>query len=675
MRPAERVQAAPEAAARDDSTAHTDVEQPAPIVATPKKGHVRKLLGQRSTVAAMVVIGIFLLVATFAPWISPYGELETDFSSRLEGPSSDHWLGTDHLGRDSFSRTLFGARVALEAVIKALAIAVGFGATLGIILGYVGGRLDRYAMRLVDVIYSIPGIVVALAVIAILGPSLTNAMLAVGIIFSTHYVRLARGATLTVREELYIDAARVSGTPFLSMLRQHVLPNIASPIIIQTAIIAGQIILIEAVLSFLGLGRDIERASWGGMLAAALDNQYVQPFLAVPPGLAIVITVLAFNLFGDGLRDAMGRDVGRHHLSRRSHITIATRDVDDERPSTESTSITSDRADRRPERGDELIFSVDALEVAFANPFGGTSSVVKDVSLDLYRGQTLALVGESGSGKSMTALAAIDLLPAGAILVGGTVRWERSFGEDQPVRGRDLAMVFQEPMTALNPAFTIGQQIGAPARRHLGLSRSLARERAIDLLSRVGVPDPGRRVDDYPHQLSGGMAQRAMIAMALVCEPSVLIADEPTTALDVTVQGQIVDLLLDLQEEIGMAMLFVTHDLGLVADVANRVAVMYAGEIVEEADVHELLARPQHPYTEALLEAMPARSDGSTALATIPGRVPAPWDLADGCALADRCRYVQDRCRNGSVDLITVDAGTRRSRCVRVTELFGESGS
>jgi oligopeptide/dipeptide ABC transporter ATP-binding protein len=235
-------------------------------------------------------------------------------------------------------------------------------------------------------------------------------------------------------------------------------------------------------------------------------------------------------------------------------------------------------------------------------------------------------------------------------------------------------MVFQEPMTALNPAFTIGQQIAAPARLHLGMSRSAARARAIELLARVGVPDPARRVDDYPHQFSGGMAQRAMIAMALVCEPRVLIADEPTTALDVTVQGQIVDLLLDLQEEMGMAMLFVTHDLGLVADVANRVAVMYAGEIVEEADVHGLFGRPQHPYTGALLEAMPARSDGSTALSTIPGRVPAPWERSAGCAFADRCRYVQSRCDSEPVDLLTI-ADTRRSRCIRALDLFGEAAS
>ncbi|WP_117000315.1 dipeptide/oligopeptide/nickel ABC transporter permease/ATP-binding protein [Desertimonas flava] len=639
-----------------------------------RQGTVGKLMRQRVTVVASAIIVVFLLAAVLAPWIAPHGELETDFSATLQGPSSDHWLGTDQLGRDTLSRTLFGARVALESVVKALLLAIASGVTIGVLLGYVGGRLDRYAMRLVDVLYSIPGLVIALAVIAILGPSLTNAMIAVGIIFATYYVRLARGATLAVREELYIDAARVSGTPFVALLRRHVLPNIASPLVIQTAIIAGQIILIEAALSFLGLGRDIERASWGGMLATALENQYVQPFLAVPPGVAIVVTVLAFNLFGDGLRDALGRDVGRHHLTRRSHVPVTYLDATPTAAAPTVLSSMSDVSmsgrDERAPAGDArfpVVFGIRDLEVAFANPHGGISSVVREVSLDLERGRTLALVGESGSGKTMTALAAIDLLPAGATLVSGTVTWSES--TEKPVRGRDLAMVFQEPMTALNPAFTIGQQIAAPARRHLGLSRRAARERAVDLLARVGVPDPGRRVDDYPHQFSGGMAQRAMIAMALVCEPSVLIADEPTTALDVTVQGQIVDLLLDLQDEMGMAMLFVTHDLGLVADVAHRVAVMYAGQIVEEADASALFARPAHPYTEALLDAMPARSLAGRALPTIPGRVPAPWGRPSGCVFAERCRYTVDACRLETVELVPVGDG-RRSRCVRVASIF-----
>lgn len=648
------------------TTASTPAAEEVPVR---RNSVTRKLLRQPVTVGAVVIIVLFLATAILAPWIIPYGELDTDFSATLQGPSSDHWLGTDQLGRDTFSRTLVGARVALEAVVKALVLAIGTGVTIGVLLGYIGGRLDRYVMRLVDVLYAIPGLVIALAVIAILGPGLTNAMIAVGIIFATYYVRLARGATLTVREELYIDAAKVSGTPLGTVLTRHVLPNIASPLIIQTAVISGQIILIEAALSFLGLGRDIERASWGGMLATALENQYVQPFLAVPPGVAIVVTVLAFNLFGDGLRDAMGRDVGRHHLTRRSHVPVLKTD----READVTTRPSAPRTDGRNLEKDHdaaVVFRIEELEVAFRNPLGDWSTVVRDVSLDLHRGRTLALVGESGSGKTMTALAAMDLLPAGAKVVGGTVTWHDSASK-QPVRGRDVAMVFQEPMTALNPAFTIGHQIAAPARRHLGMTRKAARERAIELLVRVGVPDAARRIDDFPHQFSGGMAQRAMIAMALVCRPRVLIADEPTTALDVTVQGQIVDLLLDLQDEMGMAMLFVTHDLGLVADVAHRVAVMYAGEIVEEADVYDLFARPKHPYTEALLEALPARSDGSGDLPTIPGRVPAPWERPRGCSLADRCRFVTDSCRLEPVELVAAGAG-RRSRCIRTDELFGE---
>jgi peptide/nickel transport system permease protein len=624
----------------------------------------RKLLRQPLVVFSLVVLVLLIVTAVFADALAPYGETQSDFSARLTGPSADHWLGTDNLGRDTLSRLIYGSRVTLEAIVRALAVGVALGVPVGLVVGYVGGRVDQIVMRLIDVAFSIPSLVLALVVVGMLGPGLSNSMLAVGIVFATRYARLTRGVTLTEKEALYVDAARVSDTPAWSILFRHLLPNLASPLVIQTAINGGQVILIEASLSFLGLGRELERASWGGMLSTALDNQYEQPFLAVPPGVAISLTVLAFNLFGDGLRDALGRDIGRHHLSRRVSLRELTRRA--ARPSTVAGgAVRSEEQRHDHEVRSTPVFEVTDLEVAFPAPDGTLASVVRNVSLRLYAGQTLALVGESGSGKTITALAAIDLLPPGASVLSG--RLGGTVGAHFR-RGGDVAMVFQDPMTALNPVLTIGSQIAEAARLHRGLSKREAREAAIDALQRVGVPAAAQRIDSYPHEFSGGMAQRVMIAAALVAEPKVLIADEPTTALDVTVQGQIVDLLDDLQAQYGMAILFVTHDLGLVADVADQVAVMYAGEIVETGSVADVFYRPQMPYTEALLAAIPARHSGADRLRTIPGRVPAAWECPVGCAFQDRCAYVTESCRAAPVPLVEVDEG-RAVRCLRSPEL------
>jgi peptide/nickel transport system ATP-binding protein len=282
----------------------------------------------------------------------------------------------------------------------------------------------------------------------------------------------------------------------------------------------------------------------------------------------------------------------------------------------------------------------------------GVVRAVQDVSFSVNAGETLAIVGESGCGKTITALSLIRLIPepAGRI-VAGTVRLAGVdlLSLDQAamrrVRGRDIAMIFQEPMTALNPLLTIGRQIAEMVVRHEDLSRSAGRAKAIDMLRHVRMPEPERRARDYPHQLSGGMRQRAMIAMALACRPKVLIADEPTTALDVTIQAQILDLIGELQREFGTAVILITHDLGVVAETAQRVVVMYAGRKVEEAPVAELFARPLHPYMRGLLGSIPRVGAIGNALQEIPGMVPPLSDLPDGCAFAPRCGLADDRCR------------------------------
>ncbi len=315
------------------------------------------------------------------------------------------------------------------------------------------------------------------------------------------------------------------------------------------------------------------------------------------------------------------------------------------------------------------LLSVEDLKVEFSTD-AGIVTAVDGVTLSLRRGETLALVGESGCGKSMTALSIMGLVPEPQGRVSGSIRFDGveltglAPAERRAYRGARIAMIFQEPMTSLNPAFTIGDQIGEGLVRHRGLSPRAARAEAIEMLRRVRVPAPERRADDYPHRLSGGMRQRAMIAMALACSPALLIADEPTTALDVTIQAQILDLLRELRAATGAAILLITHDLGVVAETADRVAVMYSGRIVEEAPVAALFASPQHPYTIGLLGAVPRLAGTRARLATIEGNVPDPLALPSGCRFAPRCPFAEAECRVVDPTMVALAAG-HRAACRR----------
>jgi peptide/nickel transport system ATP-binding protein len=320
------------------------------------------------------------------------------------------------------------------------------------------------------------------------------------------------------------------------------------------------------------------------------------------------------------------------------------------------------------------VLEVTDLRVDFVTDRGWTN-VIDGVSLHVSPGETLGVVGESGSGKSVTSLAVMGLLPTpGSRVSGGSIKLQ---GEElttasrrriEDLRGDEMAMVFQEPMSSLNPALKIGDQIAEVVRRHRGASKKEGMARAIEVLELVGIPNAARRVRSYPHEFSGGMRQRVMLAMAISCEPRLLIADEPTTALDVTIQAQVLDLLNTMRRELGMAVMFITHDLGVVADICDRVVVMYAGQIVERADIDDLYRTPQHPYTEGLLTAMPQVGDRAERLASIPGTPPVPWAQPSGCRFHPRCPYCVEKCTTGTIPLFEVGAG-RESRCVRVDEL------
>ncbi|MDX2377523.1 dipeptide/oligopeptide/nickel ABC transporter permease/ATP-binding protein [Microbacterium sp. LRZ72] len=622
---------------------------------------IKRLLRQPLTLVAMAWILVVIIAAIFAPVLAPYDPTDNDFVSILQGPSAEHWLGTDENGRDVLSRMLYGAQIALLVGTGSVLVAMAIGVPLGLLLGFRGAWWDRLGTRVIDIFDALPGIVIAFAVIAILDRGLGSIMLAIGIMFSMSFARMARAITLAERSKLYIDAARVSGLRESAIVFKQVLPNLAGPLIVQAAILTGAAIIIESALSFLGIGLSSSIPSWGGLLGVAAGVQAVQPFLAFPPGIAIILTVLAFNLVGDGLNEAI---TGRRRTRR------VTRKVRKEREAAEAQAREETPAWAGP-TDPENVLETRSVSVELEEP-SGDIPLIRDVTLTVRRGEVVGVLGESGSGKSMFTRAVLGLLPAGTHLGAGEVILDgeniahRDEKQLRGIRGRKVAAVFQDPMAALSPVHTIGTQVVETLRAHFPMSKAEARERAAALLDRVGVRDAESRLDDYPHQFSGGMAQRVGIAIALAAEPQLLIADEATSALDVTTQAQVIDLLLELKDEMNMAILLITHDLGVVAESCDRVAVMYAGEIVEVAEVQNLFHHPQHPYTAALLAANPTKEGEDRKLAVIPGQVPLAGQWPNGCHFATRCAFARPECTGAPVEFIN------GVRCVRADSLVLE---
>jgi peptide/nickel transport system permease protein len=603
-------------------------------------------------ITSLVILVIISLSGMFYSVLAPYPPEELLTGPPFARPSWQHLVGTDDLGRDVFSRLLQGAGVSMRFSLIVVSIALLVAVPLGLFSGYLGGRFDAVLMRVMDGIMSFPGLVLVIAIVAVLGPNMRNAMIAITIGIIPGFTRLVRGQSLTVREETFIEASHAIGTSRRRVIWRHVLPNILGPLTVQASIVFGAVLLVEAALSFLGLGAQPPTASWGVMLNRAYTFILGHPWGVIPAGAAIAITVFCFNAVGDGLRAALGgaktRGPGRLGLT-----TV-------KRP---APPVLQEPA------GDLLV--VDGLCLDFAVP-GGSVRVVDGVSFSVAPGETLGIVGESGSGKTVTSLSIMRLLQSPpATITGGTVRFDGRdllslpFAEMARVRGNDLAMVFQDPMSSLNPAESILDQVAQAVLWHEDISKKGAAARALEMLSHVGIPE--RRASSYPHEFSGGMRQRAMIAMALVCRPKLLIADEPTTALDVTIQAQVLDLMHRLRDELDMAILFVTHDLGVVADICDRVAVMYAGQVVEMATTKELFRAPKHPYTQGLLQAMPQRAEPRTPLYVIPGQVPSFGDLGTGCRFHGRCAYATDACIESAVPLLGTNG--HHVRCIRSDEL------
>jgi len=570
----------------------------APVVVV-RSGVVKRLLKNPLAVAALVLLLGTVLASVLAPVLATHDPNYADLQTVLANPSAEHLLGTDSLGRDVFSRLLFASQITLAAAALAAVVAIAIGVPAGLTAGYFGGFFDGSANWVTNMLMSLPGIIVLLAVRAATGPSVWISMLVFGVLLAPSFYRLTRTAVKSVRNELYVDAARVSGLSDTRIMSRHIFSVVRAPIIIQTANVAGVAIAIQSGLEFLGLGDPLV-PTWGVMLSDAFRNVYLNPLLLLWPALAIAITTVCLAILGNALRDSLedGQKVLKVRRTRPPRTTAPV-----------ASAVSTDTATNAV--ADHLLV-VDGLRVGYPQAGGSTKTVVDGVSLHVDRGEVLGIVGESGSGKSQTAFSILGLLPEEAEILGGSITigstrtvtpGSRSVSQTRiaSLRGKGIAYIPQEPMSNLDPAFTVGYQLVRPMVKVLGISKTEATKRALDLLATVGIANPRRTFDAYPHEISGGMAQRVLIAGAVSCEPDLLIADEPTTALDVTVQAEVLDLLRDLQKRLGMGMIIVTHNFGVVSDICDRVVVMKDGSLVEGGDVRTILRAPGHEYTKQLL--------------------------------------------------------------------------
>ena len=610
---------------------------------------------------AMVILALIVLVSILAPFISPYGPGE--ISTKWQGPSAEHFFGTDHVGRDIFARVLYGGRYSLVIGLCSTLVALFFGAIIGSIAAVVRKSISETIMRILDIIMAVPGIAMAAVTVLVFGRTLTKsgntAGLVVIIICSIAFVyipqlsRIVRANVMAAYGEDYVRAVIVSGARAPWILTKHVLRNTAAPVLVFATVLVADAIILEASLTFIGSGLQATTvATWGNVLSEASTNRSVLQgmwWTATFPGLFIMTTVLCLNLLSEGITDAMVAAPSSAAVAQVDKETDREADkllLDPRRAYAEQAESLQARLDdleaveeKRTDRFEAHLEKTPLLEVkdlCIKFERHGDVNVVDHVSFKVRPGETMGLVGESGCGKSITALTIMGLIDpkaeiTGEILYQGENLLEKSAEERRALLGHEMAMIYQDALSSLNPAMLIKAQMKQLTSR--GGTRS-----AWELLELVGL-DPKRTLESYPHELSGGQRQRVLIAMALTRDPKLIIADEPTTALDVTVQKQVIDLLNELREKLGFAMIFVSHDLALVAEVAHHITVMYAGQVIEQAPTKELLTHPTHEYTRGLLGAVLSIESGSGRLHQVPGTVPSPRDFPVGDRFAPRSSH------------------------------------
>ena len=764
---------------------------------------------------ALFLTGMLLAAALLAPLALSKEEVyQRNVRRRLEGPSADHILGTDNLGRDILKRTLYATPLTLQLAVSAAGMAIVIGFTAGAVTAYLPGRLRNMGVRLIEIMLAFPGILIAIMLVAVVGTGAEGAVLAIGIAFSPSLARVAYTLASGVAGLDYIASARVLGLSSRRIVFRYIIPNIAETLIVVSFNATAAALVAVSSLSFLGLGIQGTQFDWGRLITEGVLRLYQVPLLALAPATAIGITGLTLGYLGEALArglnpllwtqtaavqsrtwlqryfssehmlltgsslllivfyflpwfspDALdpnrtlltgaailagsdnltaiasgspvamlvlrasawvalllgvfsffaspyrrfcaylgllcGLGAGSYFLSflltdsANLGTTLASAQLGfflgllatillmlqvflDKSTETRS-SHNALQPPSQPSAGDAAIsqpqplLQVCGLTVRF-DLESGTIVPVKDVHVDLAEGEIVGVVGESGSGKSLTALALAQLVPHPGVVSADYVRLRgeditrMSAGQLRYFLGSEMALIFQDPMSSLNPALKIGTQLTEATQVHRGVRGKDLHKLALERMADVHISAAETRLNQYPHEFSGGMRQRAMIAMGLMNSPSLIIADEPTTALDVTIQAQIIDVLREINQEQGTSIMLISHDIGVIVEICSRVLVMYAGRIVEDVQISELLTADKHPYTEALIAAVPAfDSNRDQPLASIPGRPPDLDNLPAGCAFAPRCKYVFERCHHEAPALLHVD-DKHRIACFLRTE-------
>ncbi|GAA1229331.1 peptide/nickel transport system permease protein [Microbacterium phyllosphaerae] len=618
----------------------------------------------------IVVLAIIAIAAIAAPLVAPFDPLAS--GSPVQPPSAEHWFGTDRQGRDIFSRLVYGARYSLVIGLGATLVALAAACVFGTIAATAPRWISETLMRVMDVVMSFPGIALAAVFVAVFGKSLPVLVLTIAFLYVPQLTRIIRANILDQYGEDYVSAVRVMGAGTPRIIAKHVARNAMAPVLVFATVLVADAIVFEASLSFLQAGVPDPEPSWGNVIAAGrnllMSGAWWATFF---PGILIMITVLCLNILSEGMTDAMVSPRARKISADAANTEESTHELEEAAAGPDDTNVIvtvdtavnlsvpsgvpdvlvpvapavpladrlADLRQRELARTDRLVYSgddtplLDVQDLCISFPRHGDVDVVDHVSFTVRPGETMALVGESGCGKSITSLAIMGLLDPkadirGRILFDGQDLLQMDPKRRNALRGHDIAMIYQDALSSLNPAMLIRSQMKQLTSR--GGTRT-----AEDLLELVGL-DPARTLASYPHELSGGQRQRVLIAMALTRDPRLVIADEPTTALDVTVQAQVVELLMRLQRELGFALVFVSHDLALVAELTHRITVMYAGQVVEQGTTREILTQPVHEYTQGLLGAVLSIEAGSDRLHQVAGVVPSPRDFPAGDRFAPR---------------------------------------
>ena len=563
-----------------------------------------------STMAPALLLFIIVICAIFAPFIAPTDPYNISVVSIIDGrlsPGEEMFdgtvaiLGTDGAGRDILSAVIYGLRTSLIVAIASACIALFFGLTVGLVSAFYGGRIDAVLMRIVDIQLSFPAILIALILLALLGKGIDKVIIALAIVQWAIYARTIRATAIVEIKKEYVEAAKILGLNNTLIIFKHVLPNSVSPLIVLGTLQTAHSISIEATLSFLGVGVPITQPSLGSLISNGFDYILSGAYwITFFPGLVLLATVAVINIFGDQLRAILNP---RLFLGEANLVRPIVPNV------TDSKKVLMSNSENLPDR----LLTIKNLDVSF--PTNNRNILaVRNVSLNIDRGEVLGIVGESGAGKSTIGNAIINIIDPPGQITNGEIIFQNvdirclSQSEMSNIRGKKIGIIFQDPLSALNPLMTIGNQLIETIIKLDNTKYAKAKKKAIALLNSVGIENAETRFNSYPHQFSGGMRQRVVVALALAGDPDLIIADEPTTALDVSIQAQILNLIKQLCVSRNLGVILITHDIGAMSKIADNIAVMYNGKIVETGNKKQILSTPKHKYTQSLISAVP-RSD------------------------------------------------------------------